>query len=154
MPFANLPTELRHLIIEKVVATPFEPPATPTDIPADDWFYPLEERIRRNAYAFVREIGDYDPAIAFNTSSPWKHQYLPLLLVSKSFKRDAESVLGLIGSRLPPTLDVILTADGDLKVTWLLVPPEVGPLTQRLHLIIRKTLNPEEFNSRTAYLGR
>ncbi|KAJ4293249.1 hypothetical protein N0V90_008531 [Kalmusia sp. IMI 367209] len=136
MPFSILPTELRQLVIEEVLTTPFSPPSVPNEVRSENWFYPYEENIRRHSHAHVGEI-ECNPAIAFNTQGSWGSQYLPLLLVSKAFRADTENVLARIGRYIQPTLDVMLERDGDFKATWLLVPPSTEPETKHLNINIR-----------------
>ncbi|KAF2247768.1 hypothetical protein BU26DRAFT_566715 [Trematosphaeria pertusa] len=61
----------------------FEVPGKTTDILAGDWFYQLEESIRRNAYALVREIGDYFvPAVIKQVIKRYLVESLPQSIVS------------------------------------------------------------------------
>jgi hypothetical protein len=136
MAFSTLPTELRQMIIADVITTPLSPPSAPNEVRSENWLYPREEKIRRHSHPHIGEI-ECNPAIAFNTQGPWGNHHLPLLLVSKLFRADTENVLGRIGRRIHPTLDVMLESDGDFKATWLLVPPTTAPETEHLHVIIR-----------------
>lgn len=136
MPFSNLPTELRQMVIAQVITTPFLPPSAPSEVRPENWLYPYEEKIRRHSHAHVGEI-ECNPAIAFNTQGPWGNQHLPLLLVNKAFRADTEDVLARTGRRVQPTLDVMLERGGDFKATWLLVPPSTAPQTEHLNIVIR-----------------
>ncbi|KAF1975533.1 hypothetical protein BU23DRAFT_75998 [Bimuria novae-zelandiae CBS 107.79] len=136
MPFSILPTELRQMVIAEVITTPFPPPSAPSEVRSENWLYPHEENMRRHSHAHMGEI-ECNPAIAFNTQGPWGNQHLPLLLVNKSFRADTENVLGRIGRRIPPILDVMLERNGDFKATWLLVPPSTAPETEHLNINIR-----------------
>jgi len=124
------------MVIEEVLSTPFAPPSVPSEVRSENWFYPYEENIRRHSHALVGEI-ECNPAIAFNTQGPWGPQYLPLLLVSKSFRADTRDVMRRVGSSLPPTLDVMLERDGDFKATWLLVPPSIESETDIVTINLR-----------------
>lgn len=122
--FPTLPTELRQQILHHALTIPLTPPTIPSAIPKASWFYPVEERIYRNAFAHNREIGDYEPALSYNTRGPWGWQHLALLLVSQHFKKDVESVLKRISSNTKPVVDVMVKSD--LQISWLVAPPSLG----------------------------
>lgn len=130
MSLSVLPTELRQMIIEEVLTTPLPPPRVPSDVPVQNWFYPIDECTRRYA-----PDADY-PAIAFNKQAPWGTQYLPLLLISKAIATDTKDVLRRVGRHITSTLDVMIEDDGDFKASWLMMTPAT-PHTERLDISIR-----------------
>jgi hypothetical protein len=124
------------MIIEKVLTTPLSPPSVPSEVRSQNWFYPNEENTRRHSLDADNTQTECNPAIAFNEQTPWGLQYLPLLLVNKTFNADTEDVLRRVGRHIHPILDVMLEDDGNFKATWLLVPSAAAEI-EHLHITIR-----------------
>jgi hypothetical protein len=136
MSLSILPTELRQIIIEEVLTTPLSPPSVPSEVRSQNWFYTNEENTRRHSLDADSTPAECNPAIAFNEQEPWGLQYLPLLLVSKTFRADTEDILRRVGRHIHSVLDVMLEDDGNFKATWLLVSPAAAEM-EHLDITIR-----------------
>ncbi|KAF2106503.1 hypothetical protein BDV96DRAFT_654697 [Lophiotrema nucula] len=121
--FSGLPAELRQEIIKSAIIMPFSAPTSPEDVEEESRWYPLIERFPNHGLPVRIKAGDPElpvPMVCFNTKRPWVSAFTPLLLVSKSFKADADTILKNLAGKVHPILDVM--ADRDLTVTWLRVP--------------------------------
>ncbi|KAF2727352.1 hypothetical protein EJ04DRAFT_139654 [Polyplosphaeria fusca] len=129
--FPDLPTELRHEVLKHVLTTVFAPPLSPGGI----WSLlnlhsPVELGPKLPKYpphVNVHYPDPPNPRVCFNAARPWGNIYANLLLVSKAFKADTETVSHRLGPSYFPILDVV--TQGDMLASWLRPPlPHVREL--------------------------
>lgn len=132
--FEDLPTELRHMILEDIVLPPPSPPlANPDEISLHGWVIYPSVVTRESSEQMNEHIGQANGLIFIAVHTSWASPHRALLLVSMSFKADVEYLLRVFGEKVTPIVDIMV--DRRLWVSWLRVPH--ARLMDRLDIRVR-----------------